>query len=179
MDRMWLFVGTSIIAAGIFASSLSCSFGVTNIDPNSTGQKYGWSENGGWLNLQGNSINGVRVNPSYLEGLAWHENFGWINFGDGTPLSGQYSNLDAADFGVNRDAGTGNLSGYAWGENIGWIVFDTTASGGSRVTVIPATGRFTGYAWGENVGWLAFETVPVTSVAHTVSDSSVTDWTLY
>lgn len=178
MNRLLQFVGTSIFAAGILACN-PWSFGATNIDPNSTGQKYGWSENGGWLNLQGDVTNGVRVNASYLQGFAWHENFGWINFGDGSPLGPQYSNTLASDHGVNMDAVTGNLSGYAWGENIGWIAFDTTAEGGSCVKIDQPSGRFTGYAWGENVGWVAFDTVPINHVAHTVPNSSVRDWTLY
>ena len=111
----------------LFATLLVCtaaySHAASNIDPGNSGQKYGWSENGGWVNLQGNMTHGVHVGSNLLQGFAWHENFGWINFGDGTPSGDQYSNTSASDFGVNIDE-TGNLSGYAWGENIGWINLD-------------------------------------------------------
>lgn len=128
--------------------------------PSGVGQGYGWFENAGWLNLRGNTPDGVRVHATHLSGYAWAENVGWINFGDGTPANGvAYSNATPGDCGVNRD-GAGNLSGFAWGENIGWIAMDTTASGGDRVSISPTTGRFEGHAWSENVGWLAFSTVP-------------------
>lgn len=137
----------------------------SNIDPLSSLGKFGYLENAGWLNLEGDGDNGVVVTPDYLSGFAWSPSVGWINFGDGSPDNGTaYSNASGSDFGVNND-GSGNLSGFAWGENIGWIAFDTSSVGGSLVTIDAASGRFRGYAWSEGIGWLSFETVPMSFVA--------------
>lgn len=150
----------------------------SNIDPAFTGNKFGWAENGGWMNLQGDFTNGVHVGPTILSGFAWHENFGWINFGDGLPPGPQYSNTSATDFGVNMDL-NGDLFGFAWGENIGWINFDTVTAGGSNVNIDQSTGVFSGFAWGENVGWIAFDTVNPADVAKTVGNTKALNWTLY
>ncbi len=114
---------------------------------------YAWGENVGWVNFQGDGTNGVVVKNTVLSGYAWCESSGWLCLGNGTPAGGAtyYSNSSATDFGVNNNGGS--LSGYGWGENIGWVSFDTSAQGGSRVT-IDGTGQFHGYAWGENVGWI-------------------------
>lgn len=152
--------------------------GVTNIDTNDRGSKFGWTENGGWINLQGDVNDGVHVGSTFLQGFAWHENFGWINFGNGAPVGETYSNQSSTDFGVNIDS-AGNLSGYAWGENIGWIAFDTTTSGGSRVTINQQNGRFAGYAWSENAGWVSFETVDPAFVATVPGFTGAVDWTLF
>lgn len=141
---------TAVFTACALAMAAGGAFGTSNIDPSAP---HAWGENTGWANFCGDGGNGVTVTPHVLSGYAWCENVGWLNLGDGTPESGvYYSNGSATDFGVNHD-GSGNLSGYAWGENIGWVNFDTSASGGSRVTVA-SDKTFSGYAWGENVGWI-------------------------
>lgn len=150
----------------------------SNIDPQNSGERYGWTSNGGWINLQGDVTNGVSVGLNYLQGFAWHENFGWINFGNGSPVSNKYSNNSPTDFGVNIDS-LGNLTGYAWGENIGWISFDTSAGGGAQSSIDLATGRFKGYAWGENVGWLSFETISPAHVATIPGHAHAENWNLY
>jgi len=113
----------------------------------------------------------VRLSSTFLSGFAWGENIGWINFGDGTPGVGgtSYANPTSGtvtgvpDFGVNRDASTGNLSGFAWGENVGWINF-----GGGALATPPQAARFDatahrlrGYAWGENIGWINLDDATV------------------
>lgn len=148
--------------AALMIGLLQCLSGQsqTNIDPDDTGNQYGWSESGGWMNLEGDVTSGVVVTPQFLSGFAWSEGFGWINFGDGSPDSGMaYSNATASDFGVNND-GQGNLSGFAWSESFGWINLDTTAGGGSRITINPQTGLFGGFAWTESTGWISFEGFP-------------------
>jgi hypothetical protein len=125
----------------------------TNVDPSATGNQFGWAENVGWANLEGDGANGVIVMPGGLSGFAWFENIGWVNFGNGAFPYGQTS---AADFGVNHD-GVGNLSGFAWGENVGWINFDTftqLSSFNQHARYDPSVNRLRGYAWGENVGWI-------------------------
>ena len=87
---------------------------------------------------------------------AWGENVGWIRVGSG-PLDGvTYANTDSTDYGVNVEAGTGELSGYAWGENIGWVNFrgGAGATPGQPAMYLDYKGRLYGYAWGENVGWI-------------------------
>ncbi len=166
------------LSVALFAAAQAAFAAATNIDLPATGQRYGWMENAGWLNLQGDIANGVHVGGTYLGGFAWHENFGWINFGDGFTTGGQYSNTSGEDFGVNMDL-SGNLSGYAWGENVGWIAFDTTPAGGGRVHIDQSTGRFSGYAWGENIGWLAFDTVDPAHVAKAPGFTRAYDWNLF
>lgn len=127
----------------------------------SPAHKYSWGENIGFMNWRdaGSPLGaqGVMLDPTYLSGFVWGENVGWINLGDGSPANGtHYANVNGSDFGVNVDAGSGELSGLGWGENIGWINF----SGGSLATPPqPAridfdAYRLRGYAWGENVGWI-------------------------
>jgi hypothetical protein len=122
-----------------------------DIDPE---DRWAWSSNAGWINF--NPPNGgVAVYDDHLEGYAWGENVGWIRLG--TYSGGgayTYGNTSADDYGVNRDAATGELSGYAWGTNVGWINFDP--DGAEGVTIDPISGEFSGYAWGENVGWVRF-----------------------
>jgi len=124
-------------------------------------RKFAFGENIGFINWRNagspSGAQGVRMQDRILSGFAWGENIGFMNFGDGTPVNNvQYDNLSNVDFGVNRDAGTGNLSGFAWGENIGWINF-----GGGALASPPRPARFDaasrrlrGFAWGENVGWI-------------------------
>ena len=119
-----------------------------NIDPDSQGSHYAYSENMGWINFKPSYDPGVTVEDYAVNGYAWGENVGWIN------LSHIYG-------GVFND-GVGNLYGYAWGENVGWISFsceDTgicdTVSYGVRIN--PETGEFSGKAWGENIGWISFD----------------------
>ncbi len=141
-----------VLIIGIMVSSLSVAYAATNsnIDPEA---KWAWSTNTGWINF--NPPNGgVMVCADHLEGYAWGENVGWIRMGTHTGCDAHtYSNMSAADYGVNRDA-SGNLSGYAWGTNVGWINFDP--GGDEGVTIDPLTGDFSGYAWGENIGWINF-----------------------
>jgi hypothetical protein len=124
----------------------------SNVDPD---DKWAWSTNAGWLNLDP-THGGVVVYSDHLEGYAWAENIGWIRLG--TYVGGgahTYGNTSATASGVNH-AGSGNLSGYAWSTNAGWTNFNPTHGG---VTIDPATGSFEGYAWGENIGWIDFTVI--------------------
>jgi hypothetical protein len=128
----------------------------------SSAHKMSWGENIGFMNWRDAGLplgsQGVRVQGTFLSGLIWCENVGWLNVGDGTPQNGLvYSNLTGTDFGVNIEAGTGNLSGMAWGENIGWINFAGGSIAGGDASAAKydaAARRFRGFAWGENVGWI-------------------------
>jgi hypothetical protein len=130
---------------------------VRTVSPN---HKFCWAENTGFMDWRdaNNGAAGVRLSPTFLSGFTWGENIGWVNFGNGSPANGNtYTNTTGADFGVNRDLGTGNLSGLAWGENVGWINFAGGSIAGGAATAArydAATGRLRGYAWGENIGWI-------------------------
>ncbi len=120
----------------------------------SSGKKFVWSENAGWINFQP-SNGGVLVHESYLSGFAWSENVGWIKLGvDG---GGPYGNSNYSNWGVNLST-SGELSGYAWSEVAGWVNFNPTHS----QVMINDYGYFSGYAWSENIGWIKFkkETAP-------------------
>lgn len=166
----------AVLCAGAFLAITGRAVAESNIDVAESGNKYGWTENGGWLNLQGDVDHGVHVGDAVLAGFAWHENFGWVNFGNGAPPGSQYSNSSASDFGVNV-AADGTLSGFAWGENIGWINFNGGTD--SHAAIDHVTGRFTGYAWGENVGWIAFETVDPSDVAKVAGYAGAVNWKSY
>lgn len=151
-----------ILTRRTFIMMLSCSVmlltGVSRVFADSTinsSDKYAWSANAGWVNLEGDFSSGVVTTESYLSGYAWAANIGWIHFGDGTPNNSyHYANNSAADYGVNHD-GAGNLHGYAWSANTGWINFgEAGATNSSRPRINLLTGEFLGYAWSANVGWV-------------------------
>ena len=113
--------------------------------------KYAWSESSGWQNFQP-TYGGVTINTDHLTGYAWAANIGWVKLG--AAAGGPYANSSATNWGVNRDAATGNLSGYAWSERVGWIKFQT---GLSQVNIDPATGDFSGYAYSGAIGYIHFK----------------------
>jgi hypothetical protein len=127
--------------------------------------KWARGTNAGWINFNPDH-GGVTVYPDHLEGYAWGENVGWIRLGTHTGGSPHtYGNTSNADYGVNRNTGTGALSGYAWSTNAGWINFNPDFGG---VTVSEA-GEFSGYAWGENIGWIKFNGTAQNSTTYMVA----------
>lgn len=60
--------------------------------------------------------------PTKVKGWLWSDNIGWISLDSVSATS-------SIDYGVNRDATTGELIGYAWSDNIGWIKFDPSFTG--------------------------------------------------
>ncbi|HYG21363.1 MAG TPA: hypothetical protein VEH04_01185 [Verrucomicrobiae bacterium] len=114
-------------------------------------EKYAYGANIGWLNAQGDVVNGAVVGEYVCSGYVWGANVGWIHLGGGTPANGiRYQNNSATDFGVNHD-GLGNLRGYAYGANIGWINFEE--SGAPKVDL--TTGVLTGQIYSANCGWIS------------------------
>ncbi len=125
-----------------------------NVDPYAAGEKYGWSENTGWLNADPSVGSGMQMSDYKVTGWVWGESIGWINLScenNGT--------CGSVDFGVVNDGGI--LKGYAWGENVGWINFDPTVLGETRINEycvrIDGNGLLDGWAWGENIGWIRFD----------------------
>lgn len=147
-----------LLVLAALASAASPALAQSNV---SSGSKFSWSENCGWMNWRdaGSPLatQGVRLQGSFLTGSAWGENIGFISFGDGSPAnSTSYANINAADFGVNVNTTSGELSGFAWGENTGWINFSggALASPPNPARLDTAASRFRGFAWGENIGWV-------------------------
>jgi hypothetical protein len=150
---------TAVGAAALISAVASAPAMPSNIN---TDAVYCWGENIGFLNLRDSGFppttNGVFISQLHLSGFIWAENVGHISVGDGTPggTTGQYTNADGPDTGVNIDS-SGDLFGFAWGENIGWVNFDTRAAlgpTGQQARVDRNARRLFGYAWGENVGWI-------------------------
>ncbi len=146
------------VSAGSLAICLASGAALAQGSNISASHKFCWSENAGWINTRdaGNpaGADGLRIDASILSGFGWSENLGWINFGDGSPTNGvSYANVNGADFGVNRNAATGDLSGLAWSENTGWINFGWALSANVNRPRFES-GRLHGYAWGENIGWI-------------------------
>ncbi len=126
--------------------------------------RYGWSENAGWLDF-GTGAGNVVVGDNALSGYIWGAKIGWISL--------NCANTDscaAVDYKVAND-GSGTLSGYAWGENSGWINFSPAGGGVS----INSSGEFSGYAWGPKIGWVSFNCATTDSCA-AVDYKVKTDW---
>jgi hypothetical protein len=151
------------LSLALFGAVASAGFPPENVDPDSEGLRYAWSENGGWINAEpdGESGRGLYVPDSgQVRGWLWSENFGWI--------SADCQNTGPCPVAFGVEAGPDNadpqsilLSGYGWGENIGWVSFSCqntasclTADYGVRID--RASGLAFGYAWSENVGWISF-----------------------
>lgn len=133
-----------LLPSFVFASSIDGTVNATN--------KYGWSENIGWINF-GLSQGNIHITDAELSGYAWSSNYGWIN-------------LNPTGSGVKNN-GAGVLSGSAWGENTGWIDFAGVS--------IDSNGYFSGYANGSVTGRISFNCANTNSCAD--SDFKVqTDW---
>lgn len=164
-------------AAAVLFAGASAPAMPSNINPDFN---YCWGENIGFLNLRDAgtppTASGLFIAQTHLSGFIWGENVGWINTGDGSPggTTGQYSNSDGADAGVNIDS-SGDLFGLAWGENIGWINFDTRAALGplgQQARVDRVSRRLLGFAWGENVGWINLDDARPSMIVLCPSDFS-------
>lgn len=138
----------------------------------SSGDRYAYSANAGWLDFRPNLLDGIRVFDTALSGYSYAANFGWIHFGDGTPGNGHtYSNSSATDCGVNLSP-TGDLTGFAYAANIGWITFEQ-AHGQPKLDF--RTGKFSGNAYSANLGWIAlnstFSDLATTTIARPDTDA--------
>ena len=51
-------------------------------------KKHAYGANIGWINLAGDTTNGVVVGEFFLSGSAFGANVGWISFGGGSPANG-------------------------------------------------------------------------------------------
>ncbi len=121
----------------------------------SSGERYAYSANAGWVDFRADTNNGTRVFDTALAGYSYAANFGWVHLGDGTPANGHtYSNSSATDCGVNLSP-TGALTGYAYAANVGWITFEQDHG---QPMLDLRTGKFSGSAYSANLGWIALDT---------------------
>ena len=142
LTRQWFSaVGALLCACGVGAETT-----VGDASP------YAYAANAGWINLRGDAAHGFAVGLSYCTGHLWSPALGWIGVGNGPTNGWSYTQLSAADWGVNHD-GLGALSGYAYGANIGWVIFEQTY-GKPRVDLL--SGAVSGWAWSPNIGWIGF-----------------------
>lgn len=135
-----------VLALGLLALGRGPAL-AENVDPDSEGLRYAWSENLGWIDAEplGQDGPGMQVDDFELTGWLWSENAGWISLSCKNTAS-----CDRVPYGIRND-GSGNLSGTSWGENVGWIRFDHAQG---HVVVDIENGMLYGFAWGENVGWI-------------------------
>ena len=80
----------------VLAVSMAGLLGPSNIDP---ANRFGWTENLGWLNWQHDAPipgDGVSVSATFLAGFVWAENVGWINLGNGGPYDSSTVSRDWA-----------------------------------------------------------------------------------
>lgn len=150
-----------IVAACILAAASTLH--AENVDPETNGSHWAWSENTGWIDAQpgGSGGSGLHAENANVSGWLWSANVGWISAHCGNTAS-----CSDVDFGLRLEADTEKtgwllLVGKAWSENAGWIVshcLETDSCNenyyGLRVEI--ATGMVEGYAWSENLGWLSF-----------------------
>lgn len=162
---------TSLVCFAVLLVGAQVVFMVSGVNARGTDNVNGyvWSENIGWVHMNG-SLYGVNVaSTGLVSGQAWSENIGWITFTK-ADLVGCPSGTCEARF----DKTSGKLTGWAravagnfvagdrwdgWirlykdSDNDGIINTDTNGDYG----VVAQGCNWTGYAWGENViGWVKF-----------------------
>jgi len=135
--------------------------------------KFAYGANIGWVNWRDGVTEGVFIGTEYCTGFVYSANSGWIHLGRGPSNGNAYSNVLAADYGVNVSDGN-KLRGLAYGANVGWIKFEST--GNPRVNL--NSGILEGFAYGANIGWIslsnAFAYVQTTPLSTTTTTTTTT-----
>lgn len=145
----------ALIAVGLLAC-FSFAYAATNIDTQNAGEKWGWNDVFGWIDLK--ATNTVTVGTSTVQGYA-SSSIGDIMFDCATTRTG--NTCATVNFKTAND-GSGLLSGWAWNDIIGWISMAGTTGDGQayQVHIDPAgdniNSYFNGWAWSDVVGWLTF-----------------------
>lgn len=136
---------------------ISVVYAATNIDTRGVGEKWGWNDVFGWINMA--DTNTVQVSMTGVSGYA-SSSIGAIVFDCATPPFGP-SWCPTSNFKTIND-GTGLLSGFAWNDLIGWISMSgqTADNRSYQVRVVSANddinSYFHGWAWNDVVGWITF-----------------------
>lgn len=132
------------------------AYAATNIDTQNAGDKWGWNDVVGWINMK--DANTVMVNATGVSGYA-SSFVGDIMFDCATTPVG--NTCATAHFQTAND-GWGNLSGWAWNDAMGWISMSGTTADAKtyQVFVAPSgdgiNSYFHGWAWNDVVGWINF-----------------------
>lgn len=166
-----------VIMMGIVVCGVA--YAASNIDTASRGEKWGWNDVFGWIDMKKSNLdsdpNNVFVESKKIIGRAI-SSIGDIMFDCATTVSGD--TCATVNFQTNID-GAGNLSGWAWNDAIGWISMCGTTTENSTWNaaelswVCPTNplyqvyieyavkdagvdGYFHGWAWNDVVGWINF-----------------------
>jgi hypothetical protein len=135
---------------------------------------WGWSDNIGWISMQGSSpdyVVSLNTTTGALTGYAWSDNIGWIKFDpSGTyPASPEYSaQVDlvtdqasgwarACTLAENHEtcAGEGDPLAGGWD---GWI----SLRGSDPAYGVSLSGNYlTGWGWSDSLGWIDFSEFPI------------------
>jgi len=157
-------------------------------DPIFTGSITGWmwSSNIGWIKLDSNNSEPVKMVNGILDGYAWSPSIGWIDFkpSDSTndypsgpdrhgveinisgnspyPVSGYARACSVFAIGCKGELKDSNVNGPSLGSWDGWIkMISVTYTAPNSPGV---HGVFNGYAWGGlNIGWVSLSQLPLGS----------------
>lgn len=146
----------TLISFTLFILSFSVINAATNIDMQNAGEKWGWNDVVGWINMKDTDT--VMVNTAKVSGYA-ASLVGDIMFDCATTRAGD--TCAVVNFQTANDGG-GNLSGWAWNDAIGWISMSGTTADAQtyQVFVMPSgdgiNSYFRGWAWNDVVGWINF-----------------------
>jgi hypothetical protein len=149
-------IRNSLAIIVIALSGALVSYAATNIDTQGVGEKWGWNNVFGWVDMA--ITNTVNVSSSTVAGYA-SSSIGDIMFDCASTRAG--NTCATANFKTAND-GTGLLSGWAWNDLIGWISMSGTTGDGQayQVHIDPAgdniNSYFNGWAWSDVVGWITF-----------------------
>lgn len=150
--------GYRVKSIGMVMGIMICgvAYAATNIDTQNVGDKWGWNDVVGWINMK--DANTVMVNATGVSGYA-SSFVGDIMFDCAITPAG--NTCATANFQTTND-GWGNLSGWAWNDALGWISMSGTTADGKtyQVFVAPSgdgiNSYFHGWAWNDVVGWINF-----------------------
>lgn len=149
---------------GCLAASAYLAFAATNIDTLGAGEKWGWNDIMGWIDMK--STNTVMVG-STVEGYA-SSSLGDISFDCATMRTSP--GCTNPNFKTTKDE-NGLLSGWAWNDTVGWISMSgtTTDAQAYQARVVPygdgIRSYLRGFGWNDVVGWVNFDCLDSSSCA--------------
>lgn len=149
---------------GCLGASAYLAFAATNIDMLNAGEKWGWNNIMGWLDMKATDT--VMVGTT-VQGYA-SSSLGDISFDCATMRTAP--GCTDPDFKTVKDA-NGLLSGWAWNDTVGWISMSGTTTDAQvyQARVAPygdgIRSYLRGWAWNDAVGWLDFDCLETGSCA--------------
>lgn len=149
---------------GCCVASAYLAFAATNIDTLSAGEKWGWNDIVGWIDMK--STDTVMIG-STVQGFA-SSTLGDISFDCATMRVG--ASCTDPNFKVSK-AVNGVLSGFAWNDTVGWISMSGTTTDAQvyETKVMPygdgIRSYLRGFGWNDAVGWINFDCLDSASCA--------------